>query len=67
MPNDANEDAYSIESISWTDKDVCDVLESDSEPEVVCFADLGETDIDDGLSNFESNEEDDVINSKNDE
>ncbi|KAL9437137.1 hypothetical protein AB3S75_023056 [Citrus x aurantiifolia] len=50
VSEDANEDAYSIDSISWTDEDVCDVVESDSEPEVVCFADLGESDGDDGLS-----------------
>lgn len=67
MSEDANEDAYSIDSISWTGEDVCDVVESDSEPEVVCFANLGDSDGDDGLSDCESIEKDDVLNSKNDD
>lgn len=33
---------------------MCDVVESDSEPEVVCFANLGDSDGDDGLSDCES-------------
>ncbi|KAH9696873.1 SWIM-type domain-containing protein [Citrus sinensis] len=67
VSEDANEDAYSIDSISWTGEDVCDVVESDSEPEVVCFANLGDSDGDDGLSDCESIEKDDVLNSKNDD
>ncbi|KAK9188109.1 hypothetical protein WN944_019508 [Citrus x changshan-huyou] len=58
-----SDDAISVESIDWSDKDIGDIVKSDSEPEVDLGFDINEFDGDDGMSNCESDNEDVSITS----
>lgn len=68
LDDDATDDANSIDSINWTDDNIGDIIESDSDADVKYVPDVSSNDDEDGFAGCESNDRDvDLSDSDTDE